>query len=78
MTAIRHHIPDHMLDAYRAGTLPHAFGVVVAAHLSLCDQCRARHEAVDMIGGAFLLFALFALFAFVFSGLAPQGIPFVH
>ncbi|WP_287885351.1 MULTISPECIES: ChrR family anti-sigma-E factor [Paracoccus] len=55
MTAIRHHIPDDMLDAYRAGTLPHAFGVVVAAHLSLCDQCRARHEAADMIGGAFLL-----------------------
>ena len=54
MTEIRHHIPDDMLDAYRAGTLPHAFGVVVAAHLSLCDQCRARQEADDMIGGALL------------------------
>ena len=55
MTAIRHHIPDNMLDAYRAGTLPQAFGVVVAAHMSLCDQCRARQEAEDMIGGALLL-----------------------
>lgn len=54
MTTIRHHIPDTMLDAYRAGTLPHAFGVVVAAHLSLCDQCRALQEAGDMIGGALL------------------------
>lgn len=55
MTGIRHHIPDDMLDAYGAGTLPHAFAVVVAAHLSLCDHCRARQEAADMIGGALLL-----------------------
>ncbi|MDR5653952.1 MULTISPECIES: ChrR family anti-sigma-E factor [Paracoccaceae] len=54
MISIHHHIPDDMLDAYRAGTLPHAFGVVVAAHLSLCDQCRAGQEAGDMIGGALL------------------------
>lgn len=54
MTGIRHHIPDDTLDAYHIGTLPHAFGVVVAAHLSLCDQCRARQEAEDMIGGALL------------------------
>jgi len=54
MTEISHHIPEDILDAYRAGTLPHAFGVVVAAHLSLCDECRARREAGDMIGGALL------------------------
>lgn len=54
MIQIHHHIPDDMLEAYRAGTLPHAFGVVVAAHLSLCDQCRAEQEADDMIGGALL------------------------
>ena len=54
MTAIRHHIPDDMLDAYSAGTLPHAFGVIVAAHLSICDQCRAGHDAGNMIGGALL------------------------
>lgn len=55
MTDIKHHIPDDILDSYRAGTLAHAFGVVVAAHLSVCNQCRARHEAADMIGGALLL-----------------------
>lgn len=54
MTEISHHIPEDILDAYRAGNLPHAFGVVVAAHLSLCDECRARQEAGDMIGGALL------------------------
>ena len=54
MTEIRHHIPDHILDAYRAGTLPHVFAVVVATHMSLCDQCRACHEAGDMIGGVLL------------------------
>ena len=54
MTEINHHIPDDVLDTYRAGTLPHAFAVVVAAHLSLCDECRARIEAADMIGGVLL------------------------
>ena len=54
MTEIQHHIPDDLLDDYRAGALPHAFSVVVAAHLSLCNACRARHEACDMIGGALL------------------------
>lgn len=55
MTDIQHHISDDLLDDYRRGTLPHAFSVVVAAHLSLCDACRARHEARDMIGGALLV-----------------------
>ncbi len=54
MTRIQHHIPDDVLDTYRTGTLPHAFAVVVAAHLSLCDECRARAEAQDMLGGALL------------------------
>lgn len=61
MTEIRHHIPDTVLDAYSAGTLPHAFGVVVAAHLSICDGCRARLAADDMLGGAML------------TGLAPAA-----
>ncbi|WP_151719811.1 ChrR family anti-sigma-E factor [Gemmobacter serpentinus] len=54
MTAITHHLPDALLDAYVTGNLPHAFAVVVAAHLSLCDACRARSEAAEMIGGALL------------------------
>lgn len=54
MTDINHHIPDDVLDTYCAGSLPHAFAVVVAAHLSICDACRARTEAVDAVGGALL------------------------
>lgn len=54
MTAITHHIPDALLDAHVTGNLPHAFSVVVAAHLSLCDACRARAEAAEMLGGALL------------------------
>jgi putative transcriptional regulator len=30
MTNIQHHISDDILEDYRAGTLPHAFCVVVA------------------------------------------------
>lgn len=54
MTQIRHHISNDVLDAYRAGTLPHAFAVVVAAHISICDECRAELEASNMVGGALL------------------------
>lgn len=54
MQPIAHHISDDLLDAYALGALPHAFAVVVAAHLSLCDTCRARAEAIDMVGGALL------------------------
>lgn len=54
MTAITHHIPDPLLRAYATGSLPHVFSVVVAAHVSLCDDCRARAEAEDMAGGVVL------------------------
>lgn len=54
MTAITHHISDALLDAYVTGNLGHPFAVVVAAHLSRCDDCRARAEAAEMLGGALL------------------------
>ena len=49
---IRHHLSDPLLMAYAAGTLPEAFGLVAATHVSLCDECRARMEAFDAVGGA--------------------------
>jgi putative transcriptional regulator len=49
---IRHHLSDPLLMAYAAGTLPEAFGLVVATHVSLCDECRARMAAFDAVGGA--------------------------
>lgn len=54
MNQIHHHIPQDVLESYRSGALPHVFAVVVAAHLSLCDACRAQAEADDMIGGLLL------------------------
>lgn len=54
MNAIEHHLPDDLIAAYVAGALPYAFSVVVAAHVSLCDTCRARVEAHEMLAGAVL------------------------
>lgn len=49
---IRHHLSDELLMAYAAGDLPEAFALVVATHLSLCDECRAAAEAYEAVGGA--------------------------
>lgn len=38
--------------SYAAGNLPEAFGLVVATHLSMCDECRAQVESYEAIGGA--------------------------
>ena len=40
--------------AYAAGTLPEAFGLMVATHVSLCDTCRAEMESYDSLGGEIL------------------------
>jgi len=49
--AIRHHLTDDLLMAYAAGTLPEAFDLMVATHLSLCDHCRAQAESFEAVGG---------------------------
>lgn len=54
MKEIAHHIPDEMLAAYAAGRLPATFEMIVAAHVSVCDQCRAALEAHEMLGGALM------------------------
>lgn len=51
---IRHHLSDDLLMAYSAGQLPEAFSLVVASHVSMCDECRARLESYDAVGGALL------------------------
>jgi putative transcriptional regulator len=51
---IRHHLSDQLLMGYAAGQLPEAFNLVVATHVSMCDECRARAEAFDAVGGALL------------------------
>ncbi|WP_298679623.1 ChrR family anti-sigma-E factor [uncultured Lentibacter sp.] len=54
MTSITHHIPDQLLLDYASGRMTEAFALVVAAHVSLCDDCRARLSAHEMTGGAVL------------------------
>ncbi len=51
---IRHHLSDSMMIAYAAGTLPEAFSLVVATHVSMCDDCRAQLGAFEAVGGAVL------------------------
>ncbi|MDZ4093847.1 MAG: transcriptional regulator, partial [Paracoccaceae bacterium] len=51
---IRHHLSDSLLMAYSAAQLPEAFNLITAAHLSMCDDCRARLGAFDAIGGAMI------------------------
>jgi putative transcriptional regulator len=53
-TSIKHHLDEATLIAYAAGTLPEAFNLIVATHLSLCDTCRADAQAYDAVGGAIL------------------------
>jgi putative transcriptional regulator len=48
---IKHHLTDDLLMGYAAGALPEAFNLVVATHVSLCDECRARLASFDAVGG---------------------------
>lgn len=54
MSDIKHHLNDALLLSYSAGNMPEAFSLVVATHISMCDECRARLEAMNSIGGAVL------------------------
>lgn len=51
MQEIKHHLTDALLMAYAAGNLPEAFNLVIATHVSLCDECRARLGAYEAVGG---------------------------
>ncbi len=51
---IKHHLSDDLLMAYAAGNLSEAFSLAVAAHISLCDDCRAALAAYEAMGGAIL------------------------
>ncbi|NCU19738.1 transcriptional regulator [Candidatus Falkowbacteria bacterium] len=54
MTEITHHLTDDLLMDYATGTLPEGFALVVATHVSLCDDCRARLAAYEALGGSVL------------------------
>jgi putative transcriptional regulator len=52
--SIIHHPSDATLAAFASGSLDEARGVVVAAHLSLCAQCRKVVHGFEEVGGALL------------------------
>lgn len=52
MKPIGHHVPEAILTAYAAGTLGYPYELVVASHVSMCDECRARLTAIETAGGA--------------------------
>ncbi len=54
MTEPAHHLPEAMLAALAAGTLPYPFALLAAAHVSLCGECRARLHAHQVAGGVVL------------------------
>nr|WP_255682937.1 ChrR family anti-sigma-E factor [Dyella sp. 2HG41-7] len=49
-----HHLDESTLMGYSAGALSDAFAVVVAAHLSICSECRQTLRDADAIGGLLL------------------------
>ena len=51
---IRHHLTDGLLMGYAAGNLPEAFNLVVATHISMCDECRAALAEYEAVGGELL------------------------
>lgn len=72
---IRHHLTDQLLMSYAAGTLPEAFSLVAATHISLCDDCRARLMAFEAVGGAVLEEGAAAMEGGVEACLARAGSP---
>ncbi len=55
MTKIKHHLTEPLLMGYAAGTLPEAFNLVVATHISMCDSCRAALAEYEAVGGEVML-----------------------
>ena len=52
MSDVQHHLTDALLMSYAAGTLEEGFALVVAAHVSMCDECRARLQSFEAVGGS--------------------------
>jgi putative transcriptional regulator len=51
---IRHHPPEDRLAAYAAGSTDAAENLLVASHIVLCPECRARVAEYEAVGGAML------------------------
>ncbi|WP_342077581.1 ChrR family anti-sigma-E factor [Yoonia sp. SS1-5] len=55
MKQIKHHLTEPLLMGYAAGTLPEAFNLVVATHISMCDDCRAALAEYEAVGGEVMM-----------------------
>ena len=53
-TTPNHNLSDELLLGYAAGALPQAFDLVVASHVSLSADARARLDGLEALGGVFL------------------------
>lgn len=51
---MRFHVSEEHLMDYAAGTASEAVGLLVATHLALCPDCRAKVADYERIGGAML------------------------
>ena len=49
-----HHPNSALLMAYASGSLTEAFSLVVASHLSFCQECHQKVNDAEMIGGALI------------------------
>ena len=54
MSNVKHHLNDALLMSYAAGTLEEGYSLAVASHISLCDDCRARLESFEAVGGTLM------------------------
>ena len=52
--AITRHADDATLMSYAAGTLAEPLAAVVAAHLSMCADCRAEVRDLELVGTALM------------------------
>ncbi len=49
-----HHLSSDLLLGYATGALDPSMALFVAAHISLCDECRAEVKGYEAVGGALL------------------------
>ena len=54
MTNITHHLTDELIMGYSTGQLSEAVELLIATHISMCDDCRAAMDSFDALGGALL------------------------
>lgn len=51
---VTHQVSDDMLAGYAAGTLPEAFNIVIATHLTLCPAALERLRLFQDLGGVLI------------------------